>query len=397
MVVVDADGSYCAEMPSSIRRSILFLSGARLILNTTHRFVYPFLPAIARGLGVPLEQAALLISVRHFAGLATPATNNLVGQGERRRRLITTGLALFIAGCAVTALSGLYVGALVGFAFLGLAKPVFDVSSQAYISDRVPYERRARYLASFEFTWSISLLVGAPLTGWLISKTDWATPFWVFGLIGAAAILLLPRFIEADNRHASAETPSSGLGRPALAFLIVVGLFTMAAEIIFVVFAAWLENSFAVSVAVLGGAAFLIAAAELAGEGGTFAFTDRIGKRRAVMVGLVVSMAGYGALSFASSNMAAGLALIGLAMFGFEFTIVSSFPLASELVPASRGRYLGWLVFALGVGRGIGAALGPALYSSFDLAGAAVAAMAANALALTVIATQLRDDQENVK
>ena len=108
---------------------------------------------------------------------------------------------MFIVGCVATAISGVFVGALIGFAFLGLSKPVFDVSSQAYISDRVPYARRARYMSSFEFTWSISLLVGAPLAGWLISKTDWATPFWVFGFIVAVTLFLLPRFVDADIRQ----------------------------------------------------------------------------------------------------------------------------------------------------------------------------------------------------
>lgn len=381
-------------MAVSIRLSLVFLSAVRLVLNTSHRFVYPFLPVIARGLGVPLEQAALLVSVRHFSGLATPAANRVIGKGELRRRLITTGLVFFIAGSAVAALSGVYVGALLGFALIGLAKPVFDVSSQAYISDRVPYAKRARYLASFEFTWSISLLVGAPLTGWLISRSDWATPFLLFAMVAIAALLLLPRFIEADDPHEPTDSSLPRFNRPALAFLLVAALFTMAAEIIFVVFAAWLENSFSVSVAVLGGAAFLIAAAELVGEGGTFALTDRIGKRRAVIVGLVVSIVGYGALVPGATSMGLGLALVALAILGFEFTIVSSLPLASELVPEFRGRYLAWLVFALGIGRGIGAAVGPVLFSSFDLAGAAIAAMAANAIALIVVVTQLRETQD---
>ena len=132
-------------MALNVRTSLGYLSAERLVMNTAYRFVYPFLPVIARGLGVPLEQAALLVSARHIAGLATPGVARVVGRGEQRRKLITTGMLLFIAGCAVTVLTSAYVGALLGFALLGIAKPVFDVSSQAYVSDRVPYERRARY------------------------------------------------------------------------------------------------------------------------------------------------------------------------------------------------------------------------------------------------------------
>ena len=165
----------------------------------------------------------------------------------------------------------------------------------------------------------------------------------------------------------------------------------MAAEIIFVTFAAWLEESFAVSVAVLGGAAFLIAAAELMGEGGTFAFTDRLGKRRAVLLGMVVSIVGYGALVLAQEQMAWGLGLIALAILGFEFTVVSGIPLASGLAPNSTGRYLAWMVFAVGVGRGVGAAVGPPLYRSFDLAGPAIGAVALNLVAFALVVTQIRE------
>jgi len=354
-------------------------------MNTAYRFVYPFLPVIARGLGVPLEQAALLVSVRHISGLATPAVARAMGHGELRRRLITTGLLLFVAGSAVTAVTSLYVGALLGFALLGLAKPVFDISAQAYISDRVPYDQRARHLAVFEFTWAGALLVGAPATGWLISKTDWATPFWVFGVLTVVAILLVPRFVDADHLTPHTSLVSRRFGRTGIAFLAVAGFFSLASEMIIVVFGAWLENSFGLSLAALGGAAFLIGASELAGEGATFGFTDRIGKRRAVIVGLTVSAIAFALLIPVRNEMALGLAMLGIALFGFEFTIVSSIPLASELVPQARAKYLAWMVVAMSLARGIGAAVGPILFRSFGLSGPALAAVVADILAMVLL------------
>jgi predicted MFS family arabinose efflux permease len=360
-------------------------------MNTAYRFVYPFLPVIARSLGVPLEQAAFLISVRHIAGLATPAVTRVIGRGERRRRLILTGLLLFVAGSAVTAMTSAYVGALIGFALIGLAKPVFDVSSQAYVSDRVPYERRARYLAVFEFTWAGALLVGAPATGWLISRSDWATPFWAFGVLSVAAILLLPHFVDADHTVLGVSGARGRFGRSGIAFLAVAGFFALASEMMIVVFGAWLENSFGLSLAALGGAAILIGASELAGEGATFAFTDRIGKRRAVLVGLAVSATGFGLLVPAQSSMVIGLAVLGVALLGFEFTIVSSIPLASELVPTSRARYLAWMVVAMSLARGVGAAVGPILFQSFGLPGPAVAAVIADVVAAVVLVAWVRE------
>lgn len=376
-------------MMRRVRSSLAYLSAERFVMNTAYRFVYPFLPVIARGLGVPLEQAALLISARHFAGLATPAVTRAVGQ--RPRRLIATGLVLFIVGSTVTVLTNAYVGALLGFALIGIAKPVFDVSSQAYVSARVPYSNRARYLSVFEFTWAGALLIGAPATGWLISRTSWSAPFVVFAVLTGFSLLLLTRFVDADPQLGAptgVATPITSSGR---AFLLVAGFFALASEMIIVVFGAWMEDSFGLSLVALGGVAFVIGASELAGEGATFAFTDRLGKRRAVLVGLGISAVGFALLVPAQNTMGIGLAVLGLALFGFEFTIVSSIPLASELMPHSRARYLAWMVVSMSLARGVGAAVGPILFDSFGLAGPAAAAVAADLIAAAVLISSVRE------
>jgi predicted MFS family arabinose efflux permease len=378
-------------MTHPVRSSLGFLSAERLVMNTAFRFVYPFLPAIARGLGVPLEEAAYLISARHIAGLATPAVTRVVGRGERRHRLIVTGLLLFIAGSAVTAATSAYVGALIGFALIGLAKPVFDVSSQAYIADRVPYAKRARYLAVFEFTWAGALLIGAPVTGWLISRTNWVTPFWVFGALTVVALVLAPRFIDPDHPVSEEGDERGRFNRSGFAFLVVAAFFALASEMIIVVFGAWFEDSFGLSLVALSGVAFLIGASELAGEGATFAFTDRIGKRRAVLIGLAISAIGFALLVPARGEMGLGLAFLAIALFGFEFTIVSSIPLATELVPSARARYLAWMIVAMSFARGLGAAVGPNLFESFGLPGPAIAAVVADILAAAVLITWVRE------
>ena len=370
-------------MMRRVRSSLAYLSAERLVMNTAYRFVYPFLPVIARGLGVPLEQAALLISARHIAGLATPAVTRAVG--HRPRKLIATGLLLFIVGSTVTVLTNAYIGALIGFALIGIAKPVFDVSSQAYISARVAYRERARYLSVFEFTWAGALLIGAPATGWLISRTSWSTPFVVFAVLTAISLLLLPRFVDTDSPLDLVSGTPSPITSSGRAFLLVAGFFALASEMIIVVFGAWMEDSFGLSLVALGGVAFVIGASELAGEGATFAFTDRLGKRRAVLIGLAISIVGFALLVPAQNAMGLGVAVLGLALFGFEFTIVSSIPLASELMPASRARYLAWMVVSMSLARSVGAAVGPYLFDAFGLAGPAVAAVAADLLAAVVL------------
>ena len=385
-------------MPDSLRpvaRALTFLALARLAINTAQRFVYPFLPAISRGLGVSLDTTGLLVSARWGAGLATPALVAAVGHGERRRRLIAFALALFSVGAVVTAATGVFVGALVGFVLMGFAKPVYDISAQAYLADRVPYESRARYLAVLELTWAGSLLVGAPAAGWLITRAGWQTPFWVIAVLSAVALLLHRRALEPDVAVVTTASRRLTWDRSAAMFLVVVALFSAASELMFVVFGAWLEEEFSLSLVALGGTAVLIAVVELSAEGSTVAFTDRIGKRRAVAIGLAISAVGFGLVAVFSDSYGLGMAALLVGIGGFEFTIVSSIPLATEMRPTGRTKYLSWMVVSIGISRAVGAAAGSPLFGWGGIAANALVATGANIVAIGIVLAWVRDVQSD--
>ena len=368
-----------------------FLVGARLVINTAHRFVYPFLPVIARGLGISLNQAGTMVSVRWAASLATPGVVHVVDHGRRPRRLIAVGLLMFVTGAVATVATNVYIGALVGFALMGLAKSAYDISAQAYVSDRVPYARRSRYLGILELTWAGAFLIGAPAAGWLIDRGGWELPFWVVAGLLTAALLMLPVFLDADVEHVAGPSPGLALDGSALALLVVMGLFTGGAELVFVVMGAWLETSFGLSLLALGGVALVLGIAELVGEGTVVAFTDRIGKRRSVAIGMVIAAVAFALMAPAEDQMVLGVALLAAALGGFEFTIVSSYPLASEVRPGARVKYLSLTVVAMGVGRAIGAFAGPRLFGLGGLPAPVLVAAVANVIGLVVLLAFVRD------
>lgn len=374
-----------------IGRPLTLLTAGRLVLNAAHRFVYPFLPAIARGLGVSLESAGSLVSARWMAGLATPAVVHAVDRGRHPRRLIMIGLALFTVGAGVTALTGVFIGALVGFAAMGLAKSTYDSASQAYLADRVPYSRRARVLGVFELAWAGGFLIGAPIAGWLIDRFSWEAPFWVAAALAAATLVVVPFVLDAEPVSATSPTERLALNRSAIALLVAMGLFSGGAELVFVVLGAWLEEAFAVSLLGLGGVAFVLGVMELLGEGATVVLTDRLGKRRAVMIGLVVSAVAFTVLPVFEGSYVPGITMLAIALAGFEFTIVSSIPLASEMEPHGRARYLSLTIVAMSLGRALGAFVGPRLFVGTGLVGPGLAAGVANAAALVIVAAFVRE------
>ena len=366
----------------TLRRSIGYLTASRLIVNTAFRFVFPFLPAIARGLNVSLEQAGLLLSARSISGAATPLVVATVGRGERRLRLAGWSLGLFAIGAAVTASTGMYAGALAGFVLLGLGKPGFDAAAQAYIADRTPYDRRARYLSVLELTWAGGLLLGAPAAGWLIGRFGWRAPFWWVAVLVGAAALASPFLLDRDTAPPAGPVIRAPLGPSAVRLLGVVLLFSLAAEVTFVVFGAWLEDRFALSLGALGVTSLVVGLAELSGEASVLAFADRIGKRRMVAAGLGGSAVGYLLLGSVGGSLVPGVAALSITFVAFEVTIVSAIPLATEIAPGARTRYLALLMVAISIGRATGDAIGPVLFRWHGLVANTTASVVFTGLAL---------------
>ena len=363
--------------------ALVLLTAIRLVVNTGHRLVSPFLPVIARGIGIPLDQAGTLVAARSAASLATPV---IVGFSRRydRRSVIQIGLAMFAAGSALAAILGTFAGVTAGFVLMGLGKAVFDVSGQAYLSDRTPYRQRARWLALFETTWAGGFLIGAPIVGWLISWKGWESAY--LAIAGVLVVLLIStvRPLEPDHPDMG-ERGRLSLDRSARWLLVVVALFSFGGEAVAVVLGAWLEDDLAFALGAIAGLASLIGVAELVGASSTAAFTDRLGKRRSVAIGLVVGAIGYLGLALSGGAVVFGILSALVTFAGFEFTIVSTFPLASEAVQGARARYLAWVVVAVGVGRTIAGYAGTRVFSSLGFGWNAMLAVTANLLALILL------------
>jgi predicted MFS family arabinose efflux permease len=79
-------------------------------------------------------------------------------------------------------------------------------------------------------------------------------------------------------------------------------------------------------------------------------------------------------------------ALLGLFLFyiTFEFTLVSSIPMMTEILPTARATLMATNVAALSLGRALGAYLAPQLYS-WGMVGSAMATLGFNVLALLLL------------
>jgi predicted MFS family arabinose efflux permease len=351
--------------------------------------VYPFLPVIARSLEVAPAAIILGVTARSAVGLATPLLGALADRIGRKPALLA-GVAVFIAGGLMVALHPSYPSLVLALLSIGLSKALFDSALYAYVGDRVPFERRGTSMAMVEFSWSGAFLLGIPAIGLLIGAAGWVAPFPALAglaLLGGIWIwTTLP-----GNPGLGVRGPSVGSGfsailvrRSALAGLAVGLLISAANETINIVYGIWMEQAFGLRIAALGAATAVIGLAELGGEGLVASLADRVGKRRLVAVGMIMSTAAALALPQLGGSLVVGL--IGLFAFYlcFEVTIVCTLPLMSEQVPQARATLLATNIAGLTLGRSLGALAGAPLFAlGMQANGAAAAAL--NLLALGLL------------
>jgi DHA1 family inner membrane transport protein len=349
---------------------------ARVSLNLPVRLTYFFLPAIGRGLGVSLSAAGALVSVRSLAGVVAPLFGALSDRLGGRRVMIL-GLAMLVVGAALIAGLPWYGVALLGFGVLGLSKSAYDPAMQAYVGQRVPYERRGRVLGLVELAWSGSLL-GMPFCGWLIQQVGWRAPFFLVAILGVVGWWLTRRSLPLDP-GGPAGVGERGLRGPLhtvgqlwqdcnarLAFTITA-LLMLAQDNLMVVYGAWMEDRFGLSVTALGLVTLVFGGAEVLAELGVALLSDRLGKRRAVFLSVMLTGCGYLLLPRLTGSLSDALLGTAFVILAFEFSIVGLIPIVSGLNATARGTLMSLNVAAASVGRMVAAPMAVALYRPGDL------------------------------
>jgi len=387
--------SAAVKRPTSSRLTlnIVVTTLCRLVLNTARRFAYPFAPALSRGLGVPLTAITSLIAVNQ----ATAILGLFFGPVADRlgyRLMMLSGMTLLVVGMFAGGLFPFYGVILVSLFLAGMGKSVFDPALQAYVSERVPFHRRGLAIGLLEFSWAGSTLLGIPVIAVLIDRLGWRAPFFVMGGLGILGILVLRILIEKSVQK---KAPRQSLPlfrgawqqllreRAALGALSYAFWISVANDNLFVVYGAWLENQFGLSIVALGLGTGVIGIAELAGESMTAALADRLGLKRSVIAGLAVCLVCYSVLPFLEQTLGTALTGLFIIFLTFEFTIVTSMSLFTELLPASRATMMAGYLAAAGVGRVVGALIGGPVWLAGGIYATALVSAVLSGLALASV------------
>jgi predicted MFS family arabinose efflux permease len=370
------------DMRHGLKFQVTAFVAVRLVFNTFYRMIYPFISIFAKGMGVDLRTISYAVTTRSLMGLVSPFLASVADSRGRKTGMLV-GTLIFTAAVFLVVLWPTFIAFFISLSIGIIGYLVFVPSMQAYLGDQVPYEKRARVLGITEFAWSLSAIIGVFLVGLIIARRGWMAPFPLIALLGALSFILLawmlPKdpVIQAGNPGFIRNMAKVFSYPPALAALVMAGLYTAANEVITLIYGVWVEQSFSLSIASLGATAIAIGIAELGGESLVTAFTDKIGKRYAIGIGIVGNC--LAALTLPIFGRWLPGALVGLFLFylTFEFTMVSGIPLMTELVPSARATMLAAHMALIALGRSVGDLLAPSLFSQTFIPGIAANAAAA--------------------
>ncbi|HDQ14083.1 MAG TPA: MFS transporter, partial [Sediminispirochaeta sp.] len=188
--------------------------GAKFFIDTSNQLFNPYLLVYAGGLGVSGLTMGHLVSLRNLSGLSAPLIGSLADRIGYRRVMQLCLLAL--AGGVLLLASGLGPVVFIPAMLLwGLGQGGFTPTVHSYLSSRLPYRRRSRYLGMLEYSWALAGIFGLFLIGLLIEVYGWRAPLYLLGagaLISALAVSTLPLSPDATRK----VPPRAVAKRPAL-------------------------------------------------------------------------------------------------------------------------------------------------------------------------------------
>lgn len=369
----------------------------RTVLNTARRCIYPFAADLSRTLEVPLTSVTGLIAVNwatNLVGLGLAPLAERVGY----RRMMMAGMVLTTAGMLAAGASPVFAVIALSQVLAGLGKSIFDPSVQAWVSARVPYRRRGLAIGLLETAWAGSTLIGIPALGFLIDRAGWSAAFYAVAAAAAAGLALIAAAVP-PSRPDSVSPPADGMisdyrrllrSRTAIGLMGCVFAYNVAMDNLFVIYGAWMEDAFGLTLVAVGLGTGVIGAAELAGEFLTAGFADRVGLKRAAIAGVAGGVLTYAALPWVATTVPLALAGLFAHFCVFEMTVVTVLSLTTEVLPGSRATMISAYYAAAGLGRVAGALLGGPVWLAGGIAATGLVSAAITAAALGCLVWALR-------
>ncbi len=296
------------------RRNYYFAIISVISMQITASTIYMVFPLFFASVGLNKAESGLLISIGTLAGVISSIAAGVLSNRYGRKNVLLIGTLLYTVVFFVFAYSPAHFGVLMALRFVeGIGFYIMPVMVTTMAADTFPPAERGRAMSLYSVSSGVGNLIGPLVSPFLITGNSYFTYFVFSGAfvgVSALVMILLVKETLSDSLKEKLKSASAGkkisisgflksvkgLGAVVGIFLVSVLLYRTGYTMIDPFFSLYLRDVLNINLSLTSyifavRALAMIAFAPLAGI-----FTDRWGRKNAVLLGLglsVVTLIGY--------------------------------------------------------------------------------------------------------
>jgi EmrB/QacA subfamily drug resistance transporter len=191
-----------------------------LVVNANTSAVTILLPAMSKDLDAPISQLQWAVTGYMLVGAAVIVTSGALGDVFGRRRVFLAGLALFVACCALIALSNSGAGVIVGRMIQGAAGATILACGMSLLSVAASGAGQLRAITLWGAASAAGAALGPVVGGLLVDSTGWQGLFWIDAVIAAGCVPLTLSTVQ-ESRDPSRSHSIDLAGTVLIAVVLV--------------------------------------------------------------------------------------------------------------------------------------------------------------------------------
>lgn len=350
-------------------KRLLVLASGMFAIGTDSFVVAGILAQVSASLGVSVAIAGQMVTLYALSyALLSPVIAAAAAHWPRKR-LLLTGLVVFVLGNVITAVAPSIELVLASRLLAGLGAAMFSPAASATGASLVPPEQRGRALAIVVAGLSSATALGAPLGTYIGGWLDWRATMWFVAAVGTLAALgvawRLPNIPTPSAVSLSRRLAPLGDSRVVLTllttWLVYAGLF-----LVYTYIASSFDRATGGDPRVLAGLLLLWGVAATLGNLAAGRLTDRFGSRRIINATIAIVALDFALLPWTSASLATAVpALVVWGLCGWGLLVPQQHRLIS-ITPAAAPLLLGLNSAAVYVGVAMSGLIGGAAITWID-------------------------------